>query len=113
VFFVDQIGRCICKSWAEQAGKYGLEILGIADANHVHVIAIPQRRILGKGTSDALRYSQYINRFHKRPGHLGRAVLLLCPRRSALLLAMKCIEIHPVWARLSGGRGGTSVQRRG
>jgi hypothetical protein len=40
--------------------------------NHVHVIAIPQAAdSLAKGIGRThVRYSQYINRFHKRSGHL-------------------------------------------
>ncbi|NLH42349.1 MAG: transposase [Planctomycetes bacterium] len=104
VFFVDQDREVYLQILAEQAGKYGLEILGYClMTNHVHVIAIPHAEdSLAKGIGRThFRYSQYINRFHKRSGHLWQGRFYSCALDDRhLLLAMKCIELNPVWARL-------------
>lgn len=89
---------------AEQASKYGLEILGYClMTNHVHVIAIPHAEdSLAKGIGwTHFRYSQYINRFHKRSGHLWQGRFYFCALDDRhLFVAMKYIELNPVRARL-------------
>jgi REP element-mobilizing transposase RayT len=73
VFMVDDDREVYLQILAEQAGRYGLEILGYClMTNHVHLIAVPHAEdSLAKGIGRThFRYSQYINRFHKRSGHL-------------------------------------------
>jgi putative transposase len=81
VFLVDDDRRVYLQMLAEEAGKYGLEILGYClMANHVHLVAIPHAEdSLAKGIGRThFRYSQYINRFHKRSGHLWQGRFYPC-----------------------------------
>ena len=81
VFFVDDDRRVYLEMLQEQAGKYGLELSGYClMSNHVHLIATPH-------TEDALakaigrthfRYTQYVNRLHKRSGHLWQGRFYSC-----------------------------------
>ncbi|RPJ38261.1 MAG: transposase, partial [Planctomycetaceae bacterium] len=69
VFLVDQDPQAYLQILAEQASKYGLEVLGYClMTNHVHLVAIPHEEdSLAKGIGGThFRYSQYINRLHKR-----------------------------------------------
>ena len=104
VFFVDQDREVYLQILQEQAGKYGPEVLGYClMTNHVHVIAIPHAEdSLAKGIGRThFHYSQYINRFHKRSGHLWQGRFYSCALdRRHLFVAMKYIELHPVWAKL-------------
>ena len=71
--------------------------------NHVHLAAIPHAEdSLAKGIGRThFRYSQYINRFHKRSGHLWQGRFYSCAMDDRhLWLAMKYIELNPVRARL-------------
>jgi putative transposase len=104
VFFVDEDREVYLQILQEQAGKYGLEILGYClMTNHVHVVAIPHAEdSLAKGIGRThFRYSQYINRFHKRSGHLWQGRFYSCALDDRhLFVAMKYIELNPVRARL-------------
>ncbi|HNS22939.1 MAG TPA: transposase [Sedimentisphaerales bacterium] len=104
VFLVDDDRRVYLQILQEQAGKYGLEILGYClMTNHVHVVAIPRAEdSLAKGIGRThVLYSQYINRFHKRSGHLWQGRFHSCALdRRRLWVAMKYIEMNPVRARL-------------
>jgi len=104
VFFVDQDRQVYLQMLAEQAGKYGLEVLGYClMTNHVHLVAIPHAEdSLAKGIGRThFRYSQYINRLHKRSGHLWQGRFDSCALDERhLWLAMKYIELNPVRARL-------------
>ena len=104
VFFVDDDRRVYLELLKEQAEKYGLEVVGYClMSNHVHLIAIPH-------TQDALakaigrthfRYTQYINRFHRRSGHLWQGRFYSCALdEQHFWLAMKYVELNPVRARL-------------
>jgi putative transposase len=104
VFFVDDDRQIYLQILQEQAGKYGLEILGYClMTNHVHLIAIPHAEdSLAKGIGRThFRYSQYINRCHGRSGHLWQGRFCSCALDDRhLLMAMKYVELHPVRARL-------------
>jgi putative transposase len=104
VFFVDDDRRVYLELLREQAEKYGLEVVGYClMSNHVHLIAIPH-------TEDALakaigrthfRYTQYINRFHRRSGHLWQGRFYSCALDAPhFWLAMKYVELNPVRSRL-------------
>lgn len=70
---VDEDRRVYLQLLQEQAAKYDLEVLGYClMSNHVYLVAIPHKEdSLAKGMGRThFRYSQYINRFHKRSGHL-------------------------------------------
>jgi putative transposase len=104
VFFVDDDRRVYLELLAEEAGKHKLEILGycLMD-NHVHVVAKPHEDdSLAKGIGRThFRYSQYINRLHKRSGHLWQGRFYSCALDGRhLWLAMRYVELNPVRARL-------------
>jgi putative transposase len=102
IFFVDDDRKVYLDILKRQSIKYGLTILGycLMD-NHIHIIAIP-------ATEDALAnaigrthftYTQYINRFHSRSGHLWQNRFYSCGLDERyLLLAMRYIERNPVAA---------------
>ena len=104
VFFVDDDRRVYLQTLAEEAAKYKLELLGYClMTNHVHLVAIPHAedslaRAVGR---THFRYSQYINRFHRRSGHLWQGRFHSCAMDGRhLWLAMKYVELNPVRARL-------------
>jgi len=72
-------------------------------SNHVHLIAIPHaEESLAKAVGRThFRYTQYINRFHRRSGHLWQGRFYSCALDERhFWLAMKYIELNPVRARL-------------
>ena len=104
VFLVADDRRVYLQILQEEAGQYGLEVLGYClMSNHVHIAAIPHEEdSLAKGIGRThFRYSQYINRFHGRSGHLWQGRFYSCPLDERhLWLALKYIELNPVRARL-------------
>jgi putative transposase len=104
VFFVDDDRRVYLELLKEQADKYALEVTGYClMSNHVHIVAIPHAEdSLAKGVGRThFRYTQYINRFHKRSGHLWQGRFYSCALDERhFWLAMKYIELNPVRARL-------------
>jgi len=73
IFLVDDDRRVYLELLQEQADKYGLEVAGYClMGDHVHLVAIPQAQdSLAQAIGRThFRYSQYVNRFHKRSGHL-------------------------------------------
>jgi putative transposase len=104
VFFADQDREMYLQILREQAGKYGLEILGYClMADHVHLVAIPHAEdSLAKGIGRThVLYSRYINHFHRRSGHLWQGRFHSCALDGRhLRQAMKYIELNPVRARL-------------
>ena len=104
VFFVDDDRDVYLELLREQAGKYGLDIVGYClMVNHVHIVAIPQAEdSLAKAVGRAhFRYTQYINRFHKRSGHLWQDRFFSCPLgQDHFQRALVYVERNPVRARL-------------
>ena len=69
----------------------------------MHLVAISHAEdSLAKGIGRThFRYSQYINRFHKRSGHLWQGRFYSCALDGRHLWpAMKYVELNPVRARL-------------
>jgi putative transposase len=104
VFFVDDDRRVYLELLKEQADKYSLELVGYClMSNHIHIVAIPHEqdslaRAIGR---THFRYTQYINRFHRRSGHLWQGRFYSCAMDEwHFWLAMKYIELNPVRARL-------------
>jgi putative transposase len=104
VFLVDDDRRGYLEFLREQADPYGLRIEGYClMSNHVHLVAIPQEedspaKAVGR---THFRYSQYINRFHRRSGHLWQGRFYSCALDDRhYWLAMKYVELNPVRARL-------------
>ena len=104
VFFADDDRRVYLELLAEQADKYGLEILGYClMSNHMHLVAVPKtEEALAKAVGRThFRYAQAINRFGKRSGHLWQGRFHSCALdRRHFRLAMKYIELNPVRAKL-------------
>jgi putative transposase len=104
VFFVKEDRQVYLRLLAEEAGRHRLEVLGYClMSNHVHVVAIPHAEdSLAKGIGRThFRYSQYINRFHRRSGHLWQGRFYSCALDERhLWLALKYIELNPVRAHL-------------
>jgi len=104
VFLVDDDRRVYLELLAEQAEKYGLEILGYClMRHHMHLVAVPKtEEALAKAVGRThFRYAQYINRFGKRSGHLWQGRFHSCALdRRHFWLAMKYIELNPVRAKL-------------
>jgi REP-associated tyrosine transposase len=104
VFLVDDDRRVYLELLAEQAEKYGLDILGYClMSNHVHLVAVPKaEEALAKAVGRThFRYAQYINRFGKRSGHFWQGRFYSCALDTRhFWLALKYIERNPVRARL-------------
>lgn len=104
VFFVDDDRRVYLSLLKEQAEKYGLEILGwCLMTNHIHLIGRPAgedslAKALGR---THFRYTQYINRFHGRSGHLWQNRFYSCPLgREHFWQALRYVEQNPLRAGL-------------
>jgi putative transposase len=104
VFFVDDDRRVYLELLKEQAQKYGPEILAYClMSNHVHLVAIPhEEEALAQAIGRThFRYTQYINRFHRRSGHLWQGRFYSCALDGRHLWpALKYVELNPVRAKL-------------
>ena len=104
IFFVDDDRRVYLDTLKEQSEKYGLSIMGYClMANHVHIIAVPHKEdSLAKAIGRThFIYTQYINRFHNRSGHLWQGRFYSCALDEYhLLSAMRYIERNPVRAKI-------------
>jgi putative transposase len=103
VFFVDDDRRVYLELLQEQAEKYGVKIAGycLMD-NHVHLVAIPpaEDSLAHAVGRTHFRYSQYINRFHRRSGHLWQGRFYSCALDARhFWLALRYVELNPVRAR--------------
>jgi putative transposase len=104
VFLVEDDRRVYLEFLRDQADQYELEIAGYClMSNHVHLVAIPHREeSLAKAVGRThFRYTQYINGFHKRTGHLWQGRFYSCALDERhYWLALKYVELNPVRARL-------------
>jgi len=104
VFFVDEDRRVYLELLQEQAHKYGLEVLAYClMSNHVHLVAIPhEEEALAQAIGRThFRYTQYVNRFHRRSGHLWQGRFYSCALDGRHLWpALKYVELNPVRAKL-------------
>ena len=104
VFFVDGDKRVYLEILAEECEKYGLEVSGYClMTNHVHLVATPHKEdSLAKAVGRAhFRYTQYINRFHKRSGHLWQGRFYSCALDERHFgEAMRYVELNPVRAKM-------------
>ena len=104
VFFVDDDRWTYLRLLHGESHKHGLVVDGYClMTNHVHLIATPaSEQALAKtlGRTD-FRYTQYINRFHGRSGHLWQNRFYSCPMdEDHYWSAMAYIEQNPVRAKL-------------
>jgi len=104
VFFVDDDRKVYLELLREQSDKNGLSVMGYClMTNHVHLIAIPQsEEALAKAIGRThFIYTQYINRFHGRSGHLWQGRFYSCALDDRhFWLAMHYIEQNPVRAKI-------------
>ena len=104
VFFVDDDRRVYLSYLKEHCEKYGVELLGwCLMTNHIHLIARPASETsLAKALGRThFRYTQYINRFHGRSGHLWQNRFFSCPLgREHFWQALRYVEQNPVRAKL-------------
>ena len=102
IFFVDDDRRFYLETLKRESAKYDLEIHAYClMTNHVHVVAVP-------GNDDSLamaigrthfNYTQYINRFHRRSGHLWQNRYYSCPvDDKSLPVVAWYVETNPVRA---------------
>ena len=106
VFFVDDDRKVYLSFLQEEAGRSGLEVLGYClMADYVHLVGRPEAEdSLGKAVGRThFRYTQYINRFHGRSGHLWQGRFGSCALDEAhYWAALRYVERNPVRARLVG-----------
>ena len=102
VFFVNDDRSVYLNILKQQSEIYGFKVLGYClMTNHVHIIGVPENKeslfkAIGRTN---WRYTQYINRFHNRSGHLWQNRFYSCVLdESHLLAAMAYIERNPVRA---------------
>jgi len=102
IFFVDDDRKAYLEILKRQSAKYGLVVMGYClMGNHIHLIAIPQNEdSLAKAVGRThFVYTQYINRFHNRSGHLWQGRFYSCGLdEQHFLSAMRYIEHNPVRA---------------
>ena len=88
----------------KQSAKYGLRVLGYClMPNHVHLVAVPPAaESLAKAVGRTnFVYTQYINRLHKRSGHLWQNRFFSCALDEAYLwMALAYVDRNPVRAGL-------------
>ena len=104
VFFVDDDRRVYLSILKEQSEKFGLEILGwCLMTNHIHLIGRPAGpESLAKALGQThFRYTQYINKFHGRSGHLWQNRFFSCPLgRAHFWKALLYVEQNPLRAKM-------------
>jgi len=81
VFFTDDDRRIYLSFLREQTGKHGVRIVAYClMTNHVHLIVVPPdgdslAKAIGR---TQLLYAQYVNRLHRRSGHLWQNRFYSC-----------------------------------
>ena len=104
VFFVDDDRRVYLELLREHAERFGFTVLGYClMTNHIHVVGTPSEeaslaQALGR---THFRYTQYINRLHRRSGHLWQSRFFSCPLDKVHAWRALCyVERNPVRAKL-------------
>jgi len=109
VFFVDDDRHVYFDLLGRSAQRYGFEVEGYClMSNHVHIVGVPRTEIsLARAMAlTNLLYTQYVNRLHKRSGHLWQNRFFSCPLDDGHRVTALCyVENNPVragmvrWAR--------------
>ncbi len=104
VFFTDDDRRTYLSILKEKSELYGVTILGYClMTNHVHIVAVPRSadalaRAIGRTN---FLYTQYINRLHRRTGHLWQNRFYSCALDEPhLWRTMAYVERNPVRAKM-------------
>ena len=107
VFFVDDDWVHYLALLKEESERFGVEVMGYClMTNHIHVIATPfGEDALAKAVGRThYRYTQYINRFHGRSGHLWQNRFDSCALDEGhFWSALRYVERNPVRARMVKG----------
>jgi putative transposase len=105
IFFSESDRRFYLETLNASAKKFALEILGYClMTNHVHIIAVPENEhSLAKAIGRThLIYTQYVNRLHRRSGHLWQNRFYSCPLSDRHLFKALCyVERNPVRAGIA------------
>ncbi len=104
VFFVDDDRRMYLRILAQQCAIHRVAVIAYClMTNHVHLVIIPaatQALSRAVGRTNWL-YTLYINRLHKRSGHLWQNRFNSCPLdEEGALLASRYVDQNPVRARI-------------
>ena len=103
VFFVDDDRRVYLELLRAQSERFGLNVLGYClMTNHVHLVATPTgEESLSKAVGRThFLYAQYVNRLHRRSGHLWQNRFYSCALDEVHLWRALCyVERNPVRAR--------------
>ncbi len=104
VFFVDDDRIVYIELLKKHSQLFGLDVLSYClMTNHIHIVAIPQTAdSLAKAVGRThLLYTQYINRMHKRSGHLWQNRFFSCPiGDSYVWQTIQYVENNPVRAAM-------------
>lgn len=104
VFFVDDDREVYLELLKKQSQLFGLDVLSYClMTNHIHIVAIPQTAdSLAKAVGRThLLYTQYINKMHKRSGHLWQNRFFSCPiGDSYVFQTIQYVENNPVRAAM-------------
>jgi putative transposase len=104
VFFVADDREVYLELLKKLAAREGLSILGYClMTNHVHLVAAPpEEQSLARALGRAhFLYTQYVNRMHRRSGHLWQNRFHSCALGARhFWVAMRYVEQNPVRARL-------------
>ncbi len=104
IFFVHDDRIVFLDILKQHCDKYGLDVLAYClMTNHIHLVAVPDKEdSLAKAVGRAhFRYTQYINRMHKRTGHLWEGRYYSCALdEKGFWLAAKYVELNPVRAKI-------------
>lgn len=106
VFFLDEDWGVYLDFLKEYAAQFGLEVMGYClMTNHVHLVVCPHHEdALAKGVGRThFRYAQYINRFHRRTGHVWQGRFGSCALdEDHFWTALRYVEQNSVRARMVG-----------
>lgn len=104
VFFVDDDRQVYLDFLQAHCELYGFTVLGYClMSNHIHLVGTPTREdSLAKAIGRThFRYSQYINRMHRRSGHLWQNRFFSCALDEVhLWRALSYVERNPVRAKM-------------
>jgi putative transposase len=104
VFFTDDDRRAYLRLLKDRCLAAGVEVMAYClMTNHVHLVAVPEREhslAQAIGRTNFL-YTQYINRRHRRVGHLWQNRFYSCTLDNVHLWRAVCyVERNPVRARI-------------
>jgi len=104
VFFVDDDRRAYLRLLKERCAASGVQVLAYClMTNHVHLVAVPSAEeslATAIGRTHFL-YTQYVNRMHRRSGHLWQNRFFSCALDEVhMWRAVRYTERNPVRARM-------------